>query len=139
LKKNKIESIINNKNVKTMNIEITHTITLAPEVLTLLQAFLGKAQQTHAPVAKGSTPSPKAEEKGVAKIEEPKVKAETPAPAATKETNITLEQVRDVVQKKALAGKRVEVKTILTSFGAENVTGLEKEKYADFLEKVNEL
>lgn len=124
-----------------MNIQITHTVTLAPEVLTLLQSFLGKAQPSSAqaptPKAETPTPAPKAEAKAPAKVEEPK--AETPTPTTAKANDITLEQVRDAVQKKALAGKRVEVKAILTSFGAENVTGLEKEKYAEFLEQVNAL
>ena len=114
-----------------MKIEITHTITLAPEVLTLLQGFLGKAQTpTAAPL--GSTVSPKAETKAVAKAQDPK------EASPVKET-ITLERVREVVQTKAVAGKRTEVKAILTAFGAENVTGLSQEKYAEFIEKVNDL
>jgi predicted lipid-binding transport protein (Tim44 family) len=135
-----------------MQINITHTITLAPEVLSLLHAFLGKSQAT--PAAAGSAPSAKAQAQAVAKVEtkaapEP-VQEQAPeaAPAkaqaqaadtATKATVVTLEQVRDVVQRKALAGKREDVKAILTAFGAPNVTSLDKAVYGEFLDQVNAL
>jgi len=61
--------------------------------------------------------------------------AETPPTTA----NVTLEQVRVAVQAKAQAGKRTELKSLLTEFEAENVTALPKEKYAGFLTKVNAL
>ena len=136
-----------------MQINITHTITLAPEVLSLLHAFLGKSQQD-TPVATGTAPSAKAQAQAVAKVEpkaapEP-VQEQAPeaAPAkteskaadtATKATAVTLEQVRDVVQRKALAGKREDVKAILTAFGAPNVTSLDKAVYSEFLDQVNAL
>lgn len=120
-----------------MNIHITHTVTLAPEVLTLLQGFLGKASQSKPPIAPmGSTPPKKGEATPVPDAGE--VKQEATA-TVSKTSDFTLEQVREVVQKKAIGGKREEVKAILTTFGAENVTGLAKEKYAEFLEKVNAL
>lgn len=92
-----------------------------------------------APVA--STPSPKAESKAVATVEAPKpveeVK-ETPTPAQT-ESTLTVEQVREIAQKKIVAGKMPQVKELLTSFDSKSITALDSKHYAEFVEKVNAL
>jgi len=111
-----------------MTIQITHTITLAPEVLALLQAFVGKSQ----PVA---TEAPKTTARATAAKQEPV--AETTERAAAS-VDISIEQVRAAVASKQ-ATKRTELKALLTEFGSANVTGLDKAKYADFLDKVNAL
>lgn len=124
-----------------MEIKITHTITLAPEVLTLLQAFLGKGQElTVAPTAMGATPSKKAEAKAVATVETKTTEPvkEIPATVANAET-LTVEQVREFAQKKILAGKLPEVKELLTSFEAKSITALDAKHYSSFVEKVNAL
>ncbi len=118
-----------------MNIEIKHVITLAPEVLTILQAFLGKGQQNPAPVALGSSPSAKAEEKAVAKIEAPVEVAKEPVVAKPSET-VTVEQVRAIAKQRIDAGKMAQVKEILTSFEAKSITALDAKHYTEFVEKV---
>lgn len=64
-------------------------------------------------------------------------KVETKAPQ--KAEKISVEQVRSAVQEKAKEGKRQEIKDLLTDFGAENVTALSADKYAEFLTKLNAL
>lgn len=120
-----------------MNIQITHTVTLAPEVLSLLQSFLGKASQSKPPIAPmGSAPLKKDEATPVPDAVE--VKQEATA-TVSKASDITLERVREVVQKKAAAGKRESVKALLTEYGAENVTSLDVAHYEEFIQKVNAL
>jgi len=118
-----------------MTIQITHTITLAPEVLALLQAFVGKSQ----PVA---TEAPKTTARATAAKQEPVAETASPVAETTERAaasvDISLEQVRAAVASKQ-ATKRTELKALLTEFGSANVTGLDKAKYADFLDKVNAL
>lgn len=122
-----------------MEIKITHTITLAPEVLTLLQAFLGKGQAAPA-TAIGATPSKTAEAKAVATVETKTTEPvkEVAATVANAET-LTVEQVREFAQKKILAGKLAEVKELLTSFEAKSITALDAKHYSSFVEKVKAL
>ena len=49
---------------------------------------------------------------------------------------ITVEELRTVVREKAQAGKREELKALLTEFSATNVTTLKEEQYADFMAKL---
>lgn len=60
------------------------------------------------------------------------VTAEAPV-AEAQSAEVSLEQVRAAVQEKAQSGKRDKVKSLLSEFGAENVTKLDKAKYAEFL------
>jgi len=122
-----------------MNIEIKHVITLAPEVLTLLQAFLGKGKESTSAPALAASPSPKAEAKAVAKVETPAPAKEVAAPQTVNETTYTVEQVREIAQKKILANKMPQVKELLTSFAAKSISALDEKHYTEFVEKVNAL
>lgn len=57
----------------------------------------------------------------------------------TPKSEITLETVREAVQKKALEGKRDEVKKILSEFKAPRVTDLKDTQYVDFLKQIEAL
>lgn len=113
---------------------ITLTITLAPEVLSLAEKFVQglstSSRQDPEPI-RGN---------GLAKTESgaQEVPKTEPPVQETKE-KITIEKVRATVQEKAAKGKKDAVKKLLTEFGAENVTSLLQEQYEPFLEKVKEL
>lgn len=109
---------------------ITLTITLSPEVLSILQAFIsnfnGKPVK-NAPVAKKTTETAEP-------ISQPVQSASTETA-----TEITIEQVRAAVQEKSQAGKREQIKKILGEFNVAKVTDLVKENYTEFLEKIKTL
>lgn len=66
----------------------------------------------------------------------PKVEAaKDPAPEKT----VTLEQVRAKLASLSQAGKQVQVKELITSFGAKKLTEIPAEKYAEVLVKAEEL
>ncbi len=68
----------------------------------------------------------------------PKAKKEKPEPAPSSEVKI--EELRALVQQKAKGeGKRPAVKDLLQEFGAEGLSELAPEKYADFKVKVQAL
>lgn len=118
-----------------MKITVTHT--LAPEIITLLQGLI-KTETPTAIMPKDA----KLEviEKQILKEEKPVVATTETAQTTTSNTasDVTLEQVRAAVTDKAKT-KRTEIKDLLTEFGSKNVTELDKEKYAEFLNKVNAL
>lgn len=51
----------------------------------------------------------------------------------------TIEDVRAVMAPLQAAGKRAQLKSILTDLGAENVPSLPQEKYQNFIDKMKEL
>jgi len=83
-------------------------------------------------------PEPKTRAKAAPKEE---VKTEVPQEAApiTKSEPITIETVRALVQSKATAGKRDEVKALLNAFEVARVTDLDPAQYADFMLKAEAL
>jgi hypothetical protein len=78
---------------------------------------------------------------GAKKVEKPAEKEQIPAAVQTEVTSpsITLESVRSKVQAKSKVGKRESIKDLLTEFGVERVTSLEKTQYADFISKLEAL
>lgn len=111
---------------------ITLTITLSPEVLSILQAFTSNFNSKpvkNAPVSKKQTDTTEPGTIG------------TPAQSTSTETTteITIEQVRAAVQEKSQAGKREQIKKILGEFNVAKVTDLVKENYTEFLEKIKAL
>ena len=109
-----------------MQIQVTVTHTLAPEVLEL---FKGLFKEQPAKV-KRENPLKNSDSQPA-----PAVPATPQSSEATEE--VTIEQVRAAVQEKSQAGKRDAVKALLTKFGAANVTTLKKDQYADFLTQLN--
>lgn len=125
---------------------ITLTVTLADEVLALVRTFFNNTSPA-APAAPAAASKAEKEKKstGAAKA----IVAEVAAPAAIEEAGtseapaiaetVTIEEVRAAVSAKAQAGKRTEVKGILSEFGADKVTALSSAQYAAFLAKINAL
>lgn len=66
--------------------------------------------------------------------------AETADAQPAEETpTYTLEQVRAKLTELTRAGKQKEVKALITSFGAKNVTSIEEKDYAAVMKKAGEL
>lgn len=65
-------------------------------------------------------------------------KAESPAPAPEAKA-ITLEQVRAKLAEVSNAGKKNEVKELLTSYGVSKLTDLPAEKYSELLAEAEAL
>jgi len=83
------------------------------------------------PVVVKNAPAKKA-----AKEEPPPVVTPPPAPPAK---GITLEQVRAKLAEVSNAGKKNEVKALLTSYGVSKLTDLPTEKYSDLLAEAEAL
>lgn len=104
----------------------------------LLRAVFAADTIATAPEVLGGAPEKKSEKKA-AKAAEP---AKTAEPAAEKiaapkeqpgEAPLTLEVVRGRAQELSIAGKKAQLKKILTeNFGVEKVAELAKDQYADF-------
>jgi len=80
---------------------------------------------------------PVAEKKAPAK-KPAKSEAEVPAPAPETKA-ITLEQVRAKLAEVSNAGKKNEVKELLTSYGVSKLTDLPAEKYSELLAEAEAL
>ena len=124
-----------------MNITVTHT--LAPEVIGLLQNLSNSLSATEkiaspeqikeaAPVKKLKAEKPVT----VAKETEEKDHVEKVETGAEKEP-ITFQILRPLVQQKAQAGKREEIKKLLSDFGADKLSALSDEHYDEFYKKIN--
>lgn len=87
---------------------------------------LNPAVIDHQPVAIKNAPAKKA------------AKAEAPAPAPETKA-ITLEQVRAKLAEVSNAGKKNEVKELLTSYGVSKLTDLPAEKYSELLAEAEAL
>jgi len=126
-----------------MEITVKHEFTMSPE----LETFFSRVM---APLLEKATADLPASLKQIARLNaiedlQDLEKAIAPKKEETKETakvtasDITVEQLRAAVSQKASAGKRTELKNLLSTFGAENVTSLDKDNYADFLNQVKAL
>lgn len=122
-----------------MEITVKHEFTMSPE----LETFFSRVM---APLLEKATADLPASLKQIARLNaiedlQDLEKAIAPKKEEVKATtsDITVEQLRAAVSQKATAGKRAEIKALLTSFGAENVTSLDKDNYADFLNQVKAL
>ena len=117
-----------------MEITVKHEFTMSPELASFFSRIMAPIHTDM------TTPAKKAPAKDVKPVEEVKAIEEVAEPVvATETSSVSLEMVRAAVSAKATAGKREEVKSLLTSFGAANVTTLESVKYAEFLTAVNAL
>ncbi len=126
-----------------MEIIVKHEFTMSPE----LETFFSRVM---APLLEKATADLPASLKQIARLNaiedlQDLEKAIAPKKEETKETakvtasDITVEQLRAAVSQKASAGKRTELKNLLSTFGAENVTTLDKSKYGEFLTAVKAL
>lgn len=117
-----------------VKIELTASASLLDAINALSKAFSG--QSAPAPAMTPTIPMIpviKKEAKPAAEKDEPTADQK---PASS---NVTVEQLRSIVRAKAQAGKREELKGLLSEFGSESVTTLPVEKYADFKAKVEAL
>lgn len=73
-------------------------------------------------------------QKALAKVEEPAEEEDDDETTDDEDekSDITIEELRLLVQTKAKAGKRDQIKKLLTSLGASSVTELDEDKYQDF-------
>jgi hypothetical protein len=111
----------------TLTIDLSNTSPDAvAEVLRILHGTSGQVNGSNGNGAES------ADTKGKLKA----VKAETKT--ETINTEVTIEQVRAAVAAKRDT-HREKIRTLLTEYGAESVTKLDKTKYAEFLQKVNAL
>lgn len=117
---------------------ITVTLTASPELLSAIQtltaALAGAGQTTKKPVKQQVAAAP-ANEQPV-QSPAPVSEAVKNEPAASNDEEITIEEVRALVQEKSKAGKREVIKAILTEFGVPRVTDLGKDQYQPFVTKV---
>lgn len=123
-----------------MQIEVTVTHTIAPEVLDALCNILKGALKTP-DVETETTDSAPAPTKAK-KAPEPKVRYEAKEAKEAKEKpaeRITLEDVSDKALQLANSGKRDEVKAALKQFGAAKVSLLDEEQFEGFLTVLNEM
>lgn len=123
------------------------TVTIAADA-GLLSAINRIADSLSAPRAAAPAPvapaaEPVKEVKQAPAKAEPKQEGTGEAPAEPRPSvngkSISLEKVREAVQKQSQAGKRDAIKALLQEFGAEKVTALQEDQYANFFEKVNAL
>lgn len=115
-----------------MNITITHTID--PNILGLLQAFIGN-------MGGQTTTTPKANGKAAKQIEPSKdvPPAQEPASTAPQAKAVGLSEVRALVQTKSADGKRDNVKALLADFGVPNVSSLKADQCAAFYTQLENL
>jgi hypothetical protein len=125
-----------------MEIIVKHEFTMSPE----LASFFSRVMAPMIEKATVDMPAPLKQMVRLNAIEDLQdlEKAIAPKKEEVKQTtattaDIAVEQLRAVVSEKATAGKRTEIKQLLTAFGAENVTSLDKSLYAEFLTKVKDL
>jgi hypothetical protein len=122
-----------------MNITVNVVITPSPELIALIQGIFGgnttpgKKSPVKAVTEKpADTPAPGSQPSS-------DVKPDTPVVSMTSSPSVTIEEVRAAAKAKMDAGKKEQVKNLLTSFNTANITKLAPEHFADFLQKVNAL
>lgn len=107
------------------------TLTIEADSLSEISKYFLNQDTPPAPIAPTKPEATKkAESKKEVAAKEPDVLAETKP--------VNLEEVRAAVAEKAPT-KRVEIKALLTKFGADKVTNLDKAKYDDFLSEIKSL
>lgn len=125
-----------------MNITLTITGGTAAEIQQAVQdlsnsfAVGEKGELIEAPVKKEKV------SKKVLPVPGPEVKPETvtpPEPEPEISAEITIEDIRAAANKVAESGKRKEVKDLITSFGAKNLSALDKQYFGDFMLKLKTL
>lgn len=123
-----------------MEISVTVTHTLAPEVLTILQGFLNKSISAPAEATvksrKEKAVKETASENGNGILEQKELPVQTAE--TTVAGDVAIEAIRKAVQVRKDT-RRDAIKELLTSFGVPNVSSLPKERYSEFLTKVEAL
>lgn len=102
-----------------------------------VEALMRVVRESKAYIGAEATTTPTAPTSVQAQAESTATAAPTtpaaPAPA------VTLEEVRAAAKAIAMGGKREELKSLLTEFGAENIPSLDPSKYSDFLLRMKSL
>lgn len=110
------------------------------EMVEFASKLIGEVKEPVKKVKKTSTPVK--EETAVQEettIEESPVQEEEAPVQEEESTTYALEDVRAKLTELTRAGKQKEVKALITSFGAKNVTTIEPKDYAALMEKAGEL
>jgi len=134
--------------------EIKVTLNASPEFLTALnlltQAVTGRValpyENLPAKIATEEPPKPEPDKAPVKKTRTAATATTTPAESATEPApataapttpaKITFEDVRAEVSKLSTAGKREEVKALLTEFECTRVPDLPETRFAEFIERL---
>lgn len=120
-----------------MTLTVIHTID--PAIINLLQTFIGNVGGQAAPsrvngkAVKELTASGEKEKLAPA----PVVEATDTATPAAKE--VSLSEVRALVQGKSTEGKKDSIKAVLADFGVPNVSALKADQYSSFYAKIEAL
>lgn len=108
-----------------MQVNVTVTHTLAPEITDLLKQWLsGKPVKTAIPVVAPPVAP-----------QEPAADEQVPTAPA----KVSLAEVRALAVEKINEGKEAAVQSALEAFGAKKLTELDKKHYADFKTKLQEV
>lgn len=128
-------------------IELDHTDT--PELVAALLSAVSNYQKTGTAETSNTPPVVKAKGKGKQIVDAPP--AETVAAAeeteqkpedigeVKEEAPPTIEQIRGLVAEKLKAGHKEKVKAWVSEYGAEGVSTIPADKYADFMAKLKTL
>lgn len=123
---------------------ITVTLTAHPEFLSVLQSLVGALANSTESVKQSAkktngTKMPESTTPITAPVQTSEVNISTDKTPSEKAISITIEQIRAAVQKQSGEGKRDQIKALLAEFGADKVTNLTKDQYADFLSRLEKL
>lgn len=105
-------------------------------ILTLAQVLAGMDLPQTVPNVEVVKP----EKVGMKEVEakaEDKVKEDKPEPKKESKPTVTLETVRTKLAELAQAGKQAQVKELIKSFGAQKLSDIAEENYAELLEKAS--
>lgn len=130
--------IIARKGLKFVEIKINIDAPGLEKAITLLAGALNGSGAIQTQPATKTT---KKADKPTKKVEEKKTEPEpdTTEDAAKESTGLTFEQVRVKLAEVSQKGKQKELKDLITSFGAEKLSDIPEEKYAELLEKADDL
>lgn len=121
-------------------INITLTIAATPEVAGLLSSLLSiLGKGSIAP--KAAVPAPVETKQDATNSDAISIKPEIAATTTTvaQTEPITLELLREATTAKVKSGKRDAVKNLLDKYGAKNIASLDKQKFLDFKNELDQL
>ncbi|MFS1519650.1 hypothetical protein V1503_24805 [Bacillus sp. SCS-151] len=108
----------------------------APELATAIQAL---AEALTGKGAMVPTAAPTKKEEKTENVKKPDPAPEEDPKTEEEQPKVTLEVVRAKLSDISQSGKQEEVKALLTSYGVKKLTQLPKEKYAELLQKAEEI
>lgn len=111
---------------------------LEKAITLLAEALNGGGTVQATPITKGVKTAKKAD-KPTKEVKKTESEPDTTEDAAEESTGLSFEQVRVKLAEVSQKGKQKELKDLITSFGAEKLSDIPEEKYAELLEKADDL